>query len=210
MVNHSSIDSIHQLAESVKGFLEPEEGRRLYDLALEAAALGPCLEVGSYCGKSAIYLGSACKARHTTLFSVDHHWGSEEQQPGELYFDAGLFDPFFYRVNTLGCFRHTLSRSGLEGAVVPLVAESSVAARDWATDLSLVFIDGGHAYETVMTDYRCWHPNLLPDGYLLFHDIYPDPRDGGQAPYEVYQQALASGRYRAHDMTGSLGVLQRI
>ncbi len=203
------IDKIHKLADSVKGFLAPEEGERLYELALEAAKMGPCLEIGSYCGKSAIYLGNACKAKQSTLFSVDHHRGSEEQQPGELYFDAELFDPLLYRVDTLGHFRLTLQKSRLEEVVVPLVASSKVVARNWSTPLSLVFIDGGHAYDTVWADYESWHPHVKPGGYLLFHDIYPDPEDGGQAPYEVYQQALGTGQFNALEMTGSLGVLQK-
>ncbi len=205
-----SIESLVHLARQVKGFLEPEEGLRLYELACEASRLGPCLEIGSYCGKSAIYLGAACKENEMTLFSIDHHRGSEEQQPGELYFDPDLFDPFYYRIDTLRHFRQTLVRADLEKTVVPLVTSSEIVAHHWSTPLSLVFIDGGHAYHTVLSDYTCWHRHLLPDGYLLFHDIYPDPADGGQAPYQVYQKALSSGLFRPLPMTASLGILRRV
>lgn len=205
-----TLDWVFELAGRVKGFLDPEEGMRLYALAEEASRSGPCLEIGSYCGKSAIYLGAACKTNGMTLFSIDHHRGSEEQQPGELYFDPELFDPFQYHVDTLKHFRQTLKYADLEDTVVPLVAASEIAARHWATPLSLVFIDGGHAYETVLNDYMRWHKHISPDGYLLFHDIYVDPADGGQAPYNVYRQALSSGRFRPLPMTGSLGVLRRI
>lgn len=212
MKNHKNMDitSLHKLAQKVKGFLEPEEGQRLYELAFEVAHQnGPCLEIGSYCGKSAIYLGAACLEKDATLFSVDHHRGSEEQQPGELYFDPELFNPILYRVDTLDHFRKTLEMAELEDAVVPLVASSDAASRSWATPLSLVFIDGGHAYDTVLTDYASWSPHITPGGYLLFHDIYPNPDDGGQAPYEIYQKAVSSGRFKVLPMTGSLGVLQR-
>jgi predicted O-methyltransferase YrrM len=204
------IDYIHNCAEKVKGFLAPEEGQRLYALALEAAAVGPCLEIGSYCGKSAVYLGYACKERGSTLFSIDHHHGSEEQQPGEQYFDPELFDAGLFRIDTFGQFRKTLQMAELEETVVPMVTDSVAAARHWDTPLSLVFIDGGHAYDTVLSDYQCWSIHLKPNGYLLFHDIYPNPDDGGQAPYEVYQMALDSGHYMALPMTGSLGVLRRV
>ena len=206
----NTLETIHQTARSVRGFLEPEEGERLYALALEAAGRGPCLEIGSYCGKSAVYLGGACKKKQSTLFSIDHHYGSEEQQPGELYFDAALFDPFFYRVDTFGQFRKTLEAAQLEDVVVPMAAASAVVARDWATPLSLIFIDGGHAYDTVLTDFDCWHRHVMYSGYLIFHDIYPNPDDGGQAPFEVYRKALASGHFKPLSMTGSLGVLQRL
>jgi predicted O-methyltransferase YrrM len=207
----SSIASLHHLAQQVKGFLEPEEGQRLYELAIEVALRkGPCLEIGSYCGKSAIYLGAACKEKGSTLFSIDHHRGSEEQQPGELYFDPELFNPFLYRVDTLSHFRKTLQMAALEDVVVPLAASSVAVFRSWATPLSLVFIDGGHAYDTVLADYENWSAHIAPDGYLIFHDIYPNPDDGGQAPYAIYQQAVSSGRFEALPMTGSLGVLLRV
>ena len=208
--DQSPDEAILSLAGKVKGFLAPEEGMRLYGLACEAAKLGPCLEIGSYCGKSTLYLGAACSRRKMTLFSIDHHCGSEEQQPGELYFDAGLFDPVLYRVDTFRHFQQTLKSADLEKTVVPLVTRSETAARHWGTPLGMVFIDGGHAYDTVLTDYRCWHRHILPHGFLTFHDIYPDPADGGQAPYEVYQEALSSGEFRQLPMTGSLGILQRV
>jgi predicted O-methyltransferase YrrM len=207
----SSIDILHHLAQQVKGFLEPEEGQRLYELALEVAhRKGPCLEVGSYCGKSAIYLGAACREKGSTLFSIDHHHGSEEQQPGELYFDPELFNPLLFRVDTLTHFRKTLQMTALEDIVVPLAASSVATSRSWATPVSLVFIDGGHAYDTVLADYENWSPHLAPGGYLVFHDIYPNPDDGGQAPYEVYQQAVSSKCFETLPMTGSLGVLLRV
>jgi MMP 1-O-methyltransferase len=206
----SVMTRLFEMARKVKGFLEPEEGRRLYEVACQASRHGPCLEIGSYCGKSAVYLGAACKHNETTLFSLDHHHGSEEHQPGELYFDPELFDPFLFRVDTLRHFRQTLIVAGLENTVVPLVTSSTVAARHWATQLSLVFIDGGHAYETVLNDYACWYRHILPGGFLIFHDVFPNPVDGGQEPYLIYQKALSSGQFQPLGMTGSLGVLQRV
>lgn len=203
---------MEQLIESagkIKGFLDNDEGCRLYELALQAAPLGPCLEVGSYCGKSALFLGSACKQCGSILFSIDHHRGSEEQQPGEEYFDPALFDAGSQSIDTFRFLRSTLNSAGLEDTVVPIVCDSDVVARAWATPLALVFIDGGHAYETVLSDYTCWSGHIMPGGYLLLHDIFPDPADGGQAPYRIYQTALASGKFQAMPMTGTLGILRR-
>lgn len=199
-----------QLIERIKGFLDPEEGMRLFDTALEASRLGPCLEIGSYCGKSAIYLGTGCKAGNTVLFSVDHHRGSEEQQPGEEYFDPELFDGHAYQMDTFPLFRKTIGLFSLENTVVPVVCRSEIAARAWATPLGLVFIDGGHAFETALIDYQSWAEHIVPKGYLLIHDIFQDPKDGGQAPYRVYQIAKASGLFKELPMTKTLGVLQRI
>lgn len=194
---------------AIKGFLDEAEGRRLFDIARDASRIGPCLEIGGYCGKSTVWLASACRENGRSLFSIDHHQGSEEHQPGELYFDPGLFDPIAYRVNTFRQFQLTLEKTGLENTVVPLVAPSAVCARDWETPLGLVFIDGGHSQKAAHADYTLWEGHILPGGYLLIHDIFFDPSRGGQAPHEIYRMALSSGRFTALPMTGTLGVLQR-
>lgn len=193
----------------VKGFLDHEEGMRLYQIALEAVRMGPCLEIGSYCGKSTIYLGSACRQTNDILFSIDHHQGSEEQQPGEEYFDPELFDPQTFRMDTFPHFSETLRRADLEDTVVPLVCRSDVAARAWATPLGLVFIDGGHSYESARADYDAWARHIVPGGFLLIHDIFEDPEKGGQAPYEVYRYAASSGWFDELPRAKTLGVLQR-
>jgi len=200
---------IQKIVEQTKGFLDPAEGQRLYDVALEASQMGPCLEIGSYCGKSAVYLGSACRKNQQVLYSIDHHRGSEEQQPGEEYFDPDLFDDRQGKIDTLPFLRRTLAQAELEDTVVPLVCSSQVAAKSWATPLALIFIDGGHAFETAWQDYTCWSGHLMAEGYLLIHDIFKDPSKGGQAPYDVYKRALATNLYAELDMTGTLGVLRR-
>jgi predicted O-methyltransferase YrrM len=197
-----------KLLASTKGFLDPEEGRALYDCAREMAVKGPCLEIGSYCGKSALYLGGACKEAGGVLFSIDPHSGSEEQQPGEGYFDVQLFNFDTLRVDTLPHFRRTLAAGGLTDTVIPMMCASALAARHWRTPLALVFIDGGHAYDTVLSDYRQWYPHVMPGGRLLFHDLFEDPAEGGQAPWEVYQQALASNRFEQVARVKSLGILE--
>ena len=198
-----------KMIDCIKGFLDPEEGRGLYDIALKASRLGPCLEIGSYCGKSAVYLGSACRENGAALFSIDHHRGSEEQQPGEEYFDAVLFDFSTFSMDTFPLFRQTLTLAGLEETVVPIVSRSDIVARNWATPLSLVFIDGGHAFQTAKKDYDCWADHLLPGGYLLIHDIFENPDEGGQAPWEVCKIAVASGRFEELPRIKTLGVLKR-
>lgn len=196
--------------DEVRGFMDKAEGDCLYRSALTASDLGPCLEIGSYCGKSALYLGTACKIKQAVLYSIDHHRGSEEQQPGEGYFDPALFDYRYFEIDTFPIFRQSIRRADLEETVVPIVSASHIVARSWATPLGMVFIDGGHAFETVFIDYACWSPHLVPGGYLAIHDLFERPEDGGQAPYRVYQLALSSGLFREVERVKSLGVLQRL
>jgi predicted O-methyltransferase YrrM len=197
-----------ELISATKGFLHEDEGRCLYEVAFKASRLGPCLEIGSYCGKSTIYIGIACQQNNGILFSIDHHGGSEEQQPGQAYFDPALFDPKLQRVNTFCEFRQSIEKAGITDTVVAMVSRSDVAARCWATPLSMVFIDGGHTMEAALGDYTCWSPHILPGGYLLIHDIFEDPSEGGPAPRHVFNLALSSGRFERLSIIRTLGVLQ--
>lgn len=196
--------------DSVKGFLDPQEGAALYEHALAVAALGPCLEIGSYCGKSTVYLGSACKKADTVLFAVDHHRGSEEHQLGEEYHDPALYDSQFGKMDSFREFRHTLARAQLEDCVVPLVAPSQLAARYWSMPLSFVFIDGGHSMAAALADYRCWAPHVVRGGWLAIHDVFPNPADGGRPPFEIWQLAQQSGLFEAMPLIKTLGLLRRI
>ena len=195
--------------DKIKGFLDERESDYLYQLALKASKKGPCLEIGSYCGKSAVYIGGACKENNAVLFSLDHHRGSEEQQPGQEYFDSDLLNEQTGLIDTLPLLRHTLAVFALEDTVIPIVGRSETIGRAWQTPLSLIFIDGSHAYESVLKDYQIWSKHLMPGGYLVFHDIFPDPEKGGQAPYRVYQLAVASRQYEELPLFVSLGILKR-
>ena len=198
-------------ARSAKGFMPDDEGLALHRAGEEAAAsgLGPLLEIGSYCGKSSVYLGAAALAHGTVLFAVDHHHGSEENQEGWEHHDRSLVDPESGRLDTLPTFRRTIESAGLEHAVIAVIGDSTTVARHWSTPLSLVFIDGGHGEEPAWTDYRSWVPKLAVGGLLAIHDVFPDPADGGRPPYELYRQALSSGSFAEAAAQGSLRVLRR-
>jgi predicted O-methyltransferase YrrM len=198
-----------EVARAAKGFMPDDEGLALNAAGRDATSVGPLLEVGSYCGKSAVYLGAAARAGGTVLFSVDHHRGSEENQAGWEHHDPEVVDPATGRMDTLPFFRRTIERAGLEDAVVAVVGDSPAIARHWRTPLGLVFVDGGHALDVVLADYEAWSPHVAAGGVLVFHDVFEDPRDGGQAPFEVWKRAAASGMFSPVSATGSLRVLRR-
>ena len=196
------------IAQAAKGFMPDDEGIALYEAGVQAARLGPLLEVGSYCGKSAVYLGAAAKEGGSVLYSVDHHRGSEENQPGQEYHDPDLLDEEG-RVDSLPWFRSTIEEAGLTTWVVGIVGDSATVAKGWATPLGLVFIDGGHSKGAAETDYESWAPKLMASGLLAIHDVFPDPADGGRPPFDIWQRALASGTFEELDARGSLRVLRK-
>ena len=196
--------------DQIKGFLAEDEAQALYQHALQSSEKGPVLEIGSYCGKSTIYLGLACRGNNSTVFALDHHRGSEEHQRGEFFHDPDLYDAGEEVVDTFREFRRNISRAGLDETVVPVVAGSEAAARHWQTPLAMVFIEGGHSLEAALTDYRCWMPHLMRGGILAIHDLFDDAHAGGQAPYAVYRMALASGLFKNLGQVNSLGLLLRL
>jgi hypothetical protein len=204
-------ESVAALALEATGFLAVEEGLKLFELARELALKAPCLEVGAYCGKSTLYLGEGCRASGGFgLYSVDHHRGSVEQQPGQPYFNPSLFDAHRGVINTLPHFLQNIARAGLSDYVVPIVAESTIAGRNFpACSLSLVFIDGGHAREDVESDWQTWGRTIVGGWALCFHDIYLDPSKGGQAPREVFESVCARRDWRYEGIFESLGVVRR-
>jgi predicted O-methyltransferase YrrM len=193
-------------ARDAVGFMPDDEGLALHAAGLAAASSGPLLEIGTYCGKSAIYLGAAARERSSILYTVDHHRGSDENQAGWEHHDERLVDARTGRMDTLPWFRRTIEDAGLEDVVIAVVGPSPTVAAHWATPLGLVFVDGGHAFDVARADYVGWSRHLAPGGLLVFHDVFEDPADGGQAPYEVWQQAVADG-FTPVSTTGSLRVL---
>jgi predicted O-methyltransferase YrrM len=200
----------HALA--AKGFMPADEGDALYEAALEAGSRLPglaFLEVGSYCGRSTVWLGAAARERDTVLFAVDHHRGSEENQAGWEHHDPSVVDPRVGRMDTLPVFRATVHDAGLEASVVAIVGQSPTVARHWCTPLSLLFIDGGHGVDPARADYEGWTPHVAVGGTLAIHDVFPDPAAGGRPPYEqIFLPALQSGRFELVGTTGSLRVMR--
>lgn len=202
-------EGIRQAAEAARGFMPPAEGLALFETAAAYAKNGPVAEIGTYCGKSTIYLAAAARAAGQLVVTVDHHHGSEENQPGWEYHDPELVDPATGRLDTLPHFRSTLAAAGLEEQVIAVVGKSADVAALWRAPLGMLFIDGGHTDAAAQADYAGWAPWIAPGGALAIHDVFPDPADGGQPPYRVYLRALRSGAFAEVRRVGSLRVLER-
>lgn len=200
------------LIKETKGFLDEEEGHKLYEYALKASVQLklPGVEIGSYCGKSTLYLGAGCKEADNIMFTIDHHRGSEEQQPGEEYFDEELFDEKSQKIDTFPFLRRALDRADLENTVTPIVGSSHLIGSVWATPLSFLFIDGGHSLETEFGDYLVWSQKVADNGYLFVHDIFDSVAEGGQAPRFVFEKAIESGFFELVERVKTLGILKKI
>ncbi len=202
-------DELFALAETVTGFMPADEGRALYDTAVKYLAGGIGVEIGTYCGKSTVLLGAAAQQTGGVIYTVDHHHGSEEHQRGWEYHDESMVDTVTGLFDTLPTARHTLDAAGLDDHVVAIVGRSPVVARGWRTPLRLLFIDGGHTEEAAQRDFDGWAKWVEVGGALVIHDVFPNPDEGGQAPFHVYQRALSTNEFREVSATGSMRVLER-
>lgn len=202
------------LALATKGFMPADEGDALRAAAIDAAGAvpeAPMLEVGSYCGRSTVWLGDAAEQTGRVLFALDHHRGSDENQAGWEYHDAEVVDTRIGKMDTLPFFRSSIHDAGLEDTVVALIGRSPVVASAWTTPLAFLFIDGGHGVEPARLDYEGWTPHIAVGGTLAIHDVFPHPDDGGRPPYEqIFLPALESGRFELISATGSLRILRRL
>ena len=198
------------ILNTVKGFLDNSEAKKLAELINLTANLGPGLEIGSYCGKSALIFGEACKQNNSFFFTVDHHTGSEEHQVGEEYHDADLYDSRLGKFNTLPELLKNINQSPMQNNIIPVVGDSASIAKRGKTPLGLLFIDGGHSMEAALNDYHGWNEFIIPGGLLAIHDVFPDPKDGGRPPYEIYCLAKKSGNYEEIEMVKSLAILRKI
>ena len=195
---------------SVKGFLDHDEGICLYNHALSSSKKGPILEIGSYCGKSTIYLATAAKEYNCSVYSVDHHTGSEENQVGWEYHDIELFDEETGKINSFPEFMRNLRKANLLDTVIPIVSDSSLVSRDWKIPLSMVFIDGGHTMEAAFNDFNNWKDKIIKGGILAIHDVFPNPNDGGRPPFEIYRKALSEKNFKEVEAVKSLRILEKL
>ncbi|MCV7225598.1 class I SAM-dependent methyltransferase [Mycolicibacterium komossense] len=209
-VAQTQTERLFALADQVIGFMPADEGRALYEAALKYLGGGVGVEIGTYCGKSSVLLGAAALNTDSVLYTIDHHHGSEEHQPGWEYHDTSMVDPQTGLFDTLPTFRHTLDAADLADNVVAVVGRSTVVARDWHTPLNLLFIDGGHTEAAAHRDFDGWAKWVKSGGALVIHDVFPNPADGGQAPYQIYRRAIDGGTFTEVSVTGTLRVLERV
>jgi hypothetical protein len=196
--------------KGVKGFLSDKEAKKLQELFLKVHHLGSVLEIGTYCGKSALNFSEVAKDVNGLIYTIDHHTGSEEHQRGEEYHDSELFDERLKKFNTLPEFLNNLKSKKMAKFIIPIIDKSQNASNFFSEKISLLFIDGGHSFETALSDYNAWKDKICADGLLVIHDVFPNPKDGGRPPYEIYTLARESKEFNDLGIYETLGILKKV
>ena len=188
--------------KEIKGFMPNHEGMALYKWAQKFSKFGHILEIGTYCGKSSIYLSFGAKKNDKYVYTIDHHKGSEEHQFNEEYFDHEIYDKLNKRINTFPFLIRNINKFKIKN-IVPIIGTSVEISSKWQSQISMLFIDGGHSFESANNDYEHWEPKIVNGGCLVIHDVFENPDEGGQAPYEIYQKALQNN-YKIYERVDTI------
>ncbi|MGC9154140.1 MAG: class I SAM-dependent methyltransferase [Ferrimicrobium sp.] len=197
-------------ASTVPGYFSPDQLAVLADFTEGAItrSRGPILEIGSYCGRSTVIIGTMAQRHHRRFITVDRHLGSIEMQPPFPYFDPAIIDRVHGRLDSISVLMDTLELAGLREWVTVMVTPSQVLTHLLRPGFSMIMIDGGHDALSAWTDYLCAIALLADDGTLVIDDVFEDPSRGGRPPFEVMTAALHSG-FTLVERSGPLVALRR-
>ncbi len=164
--------------EKVRGFINPEEGEKLYELAKACPKNKAIVEIGAYYGKSSIYLGKGSKKGHEAkVYSVDWHKGDFEDEK-----DYG-------KLNTFPSFWKNIQKFGLDSVVIPIVLKSEEARKSFKRKIGLLFLDADHRYKAIKKDFEMWAPLLSKNGWVCIHDTRA--REG---PKKLYKEKIVGSK----------------
>lgn len=158
-----SVEEAKKAAMNAQGFLSEAEGRLLYRLAKNCRGSGAIVEIGSWKGRSTIWLAFGSKdGAGKKIVAVDPHMSSPEMPQG----------------NSFKEFRQNLKNAGVEEMVEPVVKTSEEAALGFRGKAEFVFIDGDHSYGHAKQDFELWFPKVEEHGVMAFHDtmLVPGPK----------------------------------
>ncbi len=152
----------------IPGFFDFQD---VYDLAVAEAKHGArFVEVGTFLGKSAVYMVQAIlrAQKYIELFVVDS-WGQDDWAQSEYGTPDPPPGPELSGLSHWEAFSKCIF--ALEGLIRPLRETSLRAAGHFEeASLNFVFIDADHSYESVNADIEAWLPKVKPGGILAGHD----------------------------------------
>jgi len=161
------LDETKKLTEKIDGFLSIKEGELLYNLAKNVKGKGVIVEIGSYKGKSTVWLARGSKAGNKIkVYAIDPHTGNPEHKKR------------FGKIWTFEEFKKNIKYAKVDDIVIPIVKTSEEAAKNFDKPVELIFIDGNHEYKFVKLDFEMWFPKVVNGGIMAFHDTigWPGPK----------------------------------
>jgi predicted O-methyltransferase YrrM len=184
-------DAVGRIAASIEGWLSEAQGRALYTAAAALRGPGAIVEIGSWKGRSTVWLAHGARRAGRRVFAIDPHAGSRE-------------DP---HATTLDAFTANLARAGVAADVEPLVTTSAEAANRLRGPVALLFVDGDHSFEGAAADALTWLPRVVEGGTVMFHDV---ATSGYSGPRRVFQRWICrSPEFHRIRKIGSMAIAER-
>lgn len=202
------MSQVHRVTRNIDGWLTELEGAALYHAAMYGPGEGKIVEIGSFKGRSTVWLAKGSKGiGRERIYAIDTHLGSLEHRPGGEY--ASHMPP---EGTTEFVFRQNIRVAGVEDWIIPLVMPSGEALRLWRDPIRLLLIDAEHAYETVRNDFIGWQQHVVLGGLVVFHDV--DRWDGSAKVLDgptrvVYEDVTQTGLYSAPTIVNHLAFLTK-
>lgn len=185
------IEEVSRTASAIEGWLSDDQGRALYMAAAATSGRGAIVEIGSWKGRSTVWLASGARQAARRVHAIDPHAGSHEDSSA----------------STFEAFRTNLDRAGLAGQVEVMVMTSAEAAGRLEGPVELLFVDGDHSIEGAARDADIWLPRVMSEGVVMFHDV---ATSGYSGPRRVFQRRICrSAQFHRIRKIGSLGIAQR-
>lgn len=181
MQNHS-VEDARKTTARIEGWLTDGEGRFLYNTAKTVKKGGGVIvEIGSWKGKSAVWLGSGSKAgSRAKVYAIDPHKAQFQTRrysgSSEEFYADGQHNEKAKRgavSRSLYEFKKNIKTAGVADIVIPIVKTSEEARKNWKKGggkIAFLWIDGAHDYESVEKDFLLWSQRLVDGGTISFHD----------------------------------------
>ncbi len=184
---------------TIEGWLDDDEADLLISVAARALNLltpKTIVEIGSYCGRSTVVLGTVSQTLSpgSKVIAIDPHDGRVGATDQEIIDGPA----------TLETFKRNIANAGLEDVVKIIQKYSHEVA--WDEPVCLLFIDGLHDYTSVARDFRHFEKWVVPHGSVAFHD-YADYYPGVQA---FVDEILRTGTYRKVKLVNSMMVVEKL
>ncbi|WKZ17917.1 MAG: class I SAM-dependent methyltransferase [Candidatus Jettenia sp. CY-1] len=189
------IHEIKKIVDNVDGWLTDKEGELLYTLAKNCTSENVIVEIGSWKGKSTIWLGMGSKrGNKLKIYAIDPHKGHKHRPD---------------KIETFEEFQRNIKKAKIDDIITPIVKTSEEAAKNFDEPITLIFIDGNHEYDHVKLDVELWFPKVTEGGILAFHDTASGNRWTG--PKKVVKELVyKSKKLRNVRFVNSITIVEKV
>lgn len=146
---------LKQIWDNITGQITFNEALFLYRKAVECK--GHIIEIGSFQGKSTVFLALGARENGMKVFAIDPH--------KDTYLHEGK-----YKDSSSDYFKNLLNYDVRFNVDSYLDFSYNVNEKFHDGVYSMLFIDGDHSYDSVKQDFELYFPKLRNGGLVCFHD----------------------------------------